>query len=107
LRKRNKRPGLKRNEAETVHLDNLLDEALRETFPASDPIAITVHKPSKAIAHDGLRSSPDDPPKAAITQQALVSSTPPDVGFFDPNLWALRQISYFFEWWSLVLGGRK
>jgi hypothetical protein len=24
------------------HLDDLLDEALKETFPASDPVAITV-----------------------------------------------------------------
>lgn len=28
--------------AEMAHLDELLDEALKETFPASDSIAITV-----------------------------------------------------------------
>ena len=27
---------------ETDHLNELLDEALKETFPASDPVAITV-----------------------------------------------------------------
>ena len=30
----------KRPEAATAHLDELLDEALKATFPASDPIAI-------------------------------------------------------------------
>jgi hypothetical protein len=107
VKKRNKRPGLKHSEAEAVHLDNLLDEALRETFPASDPIAITIDKPSKAIGLEGLRSSPDNPSTAAISREALVSWAPPIVGPFDPNLWAVRQISYFFEWWSLMLGGRK
>jgi hypothetical protein len=32
------------SEAEADHLDNLLDGALRETFHASDRIAITVDK---------------------------------------------------------------
>jgi hypothetical protein len=32
----------KRPAAATVHLNELLDEALKETFPASDPIAINV-----------------------------------------------------------------
>jgi hypothetical protein len=36
--------------AEAAHLDKLLDDALRETFPASDPIAITIDNSSKAIA---------------------------------------------------------
>ena len=31
-----------RTRAATAHLDELLDEALKETFPASDPIAIDV-----------------------------------------------------------------
>jgi hypothetical protein len=106
LRKRNKRPGLKRSEAEAVHLDNLLDEALRETFPASDPIAITIDKPSKVIAPEDLRR-PDDPSTAAGSYETSVSWTPPIVSFYDPNLWALRQISYFFDWWSVLLGGRK
>jgi hypothetical protein len=50
LNRENKPSGLSSSEAETVHLDNLLDEALQETFPASDPIAITMDKPSKGIA---------------------------------------------------------
>ena len=31
-------------EAAKTHLDQLLDEALTETFPASDPIAIAVEQ---------------------------------------------------------------
>jgi hypothetical protein len=31
-----------RTRAATAHLNELLDEALKETFPASDPIAIDV-----------------------------------------------------------------
>jgi uncharacterized protein YeaO (DUF488 family) len=35
-------PGTKENDtARQVHLDALLDEALRETFPASDPVAVS------------------------------------------------------------------
>jgi hypothetical protein len=36
----------KRPEAATAHLDELLDEALKATFPASDPIAINVEPES-------------------------------------------------------------
>ncbi len=31
----------------TAHLNELLDEALKETFPASDPIAIDVELPRR------------------------------------------------------------
>jgi hypothetical protein len=37
-----------RNEPDAEHLDKMLDEALRETFPATDPIAITIDKKSCA-----------------------------------------------------------
>ncbi len=37
-------------EAQKAHLDQLLDEALAETFPASDPPAITQPAPT---AEDG------------------------------------------------------
>ena len=32
-----------------AHLDKLLDEALRETFPASDPIAVANERGTRAI----------------------------------------------------------
>jgi hypothetical protein len=38
------------SEAEAANLDNLLDEAQRVTFRASDPIAITLDKLWKSIA---------------------------------------------------------
>jgi hypothetical protein len=47
LRRGNKQSQLSRSEAEAAHLDHLLDEALLETFPASDAIAITIDKRSK------------------------------------------------------------
>jgi hypothetical protein len=34
--------------AEREHLDALLDDALRNTFPASDPVAISITGPSSA-----------------------------------------------------------
>jgi hypothetical protein len=42
----------RQSEPDAEHLDNMLDEALRETFPASDPIAITIDKPLKSIASE-------------------------------------------------------
>jgi len=36
------------------HLDRRLDEALEETFPASDPIAVT---PPRRLPHDHDRAS--------------------------------------------------
>jgi hypothetical protein len=37
-----KRKSLRRSDSGAAHLDEMLDEALRETFPASDPVAITI-----------------------------------------------------------------
>jgi hypothetical protein len=108
LRKKgNKRPGLSRSKA--VHLDRLLDEALRETFPASDPIAITIEKSSKGVELGGLRSpdEPESPSMPTDSQDAVVIWAPPVVGIFSANLWALRQISYFLDWWSVLLGDRR
>ena len=89
------------SEPDAEHLDNMLDEALRETFPASDPIAITIDKPLKSIASeehqgpDNLATSPRTTFSAAEPKPALVS-------FYDANLWGINQI---FDWWSLLLGG--
>ena len=46
-------------EAEKKHLDELLDEALRETFPASDPPAICIeHVPEVPPARPAPRRRP-------------------------------------------------
>jgi hypothetical protein len=34
-------PSARTSEAQIKHLDRLLDEALQETFPASDPVSIS------------------------------------------------------------------
>ncbi len=106
MRKGEKQPALGHNKAEASHLDNLLDEALWETFPASDPIAITIDKPSRSVAPAADLFSRDNPSTADL-QEVVVASPTPVLGFFDANLWALRQISSYFDWWSHVLGGRK
>src|SRR5277367_5925522 len=107
LRRQTKRSRLKRTEGESSHLDNLLDEALKDTFPASDPIAITIEKSAGSLALSG----PDglaNPSMVACVHEVAAPSMPPPVGFFDINLWAMRQISnYYFDWWRLLLGGRR
>lgn len=42
----------RRLRAATAHLNELLDEALKETFPASDPIAIDVELPRKGKSRE-------------------------------------------------------
>lgn len=48
-----KRKAVRRSDPGAAHLDKMLDEALRESFPASDPVAITIETPWKAVALDG------------------------------------------------------
>lgn len=41
-----------------AHLNDLLDEALQETFPASDPIAVTIELgPSEAPSKSARRNT--------------------------------------------------
>jgi hypothetical protein len=90
-----------RSEPDAERLDRMLDEALRETFPASDPIAITIDKPLKSIA-----SEEQGPDNLATSPRTTFSGTEPKpalASFYDANLWGINRI---FEWWSLVLGGR-
>ena len=87
---------------EAAHLDKLLDDALRETFPASDPIAITIDKSSQAIAPD----NPEDPDNVAISPEANLKVTEPKLTLMSPygaHLWAIKQI---FDWWLSPVGGR-
>jgi hypothetical protein len=45
---RTKRHSRKPSPTTLAHLDQLLDEALRETFPASDPIALAIERGTQA-----------------------------------------------------------
>jgi hypothetical protein len=49
-------------EEEGAHLDELLDEALEETFPASDPISLHVERriETARAAQDVPREPPSD-----------------------------------------------
>jgi hypothetical protein len=61
--------------AATDHLNDLLDEALKETFPASDPVAIAVdaepaaaaapHSPSASVEDNTRRKNLGRDPAAA------------------------------------------
>jgi hypothetical protein len=59
------------SEAKAAHLDALLDDALRETFPARDPIAICVDRPLEALTLGNLQ----DPDKVAMPPPALLKAT--------------------------------
>jgi hypothetical protein len=45
-----KRKTVRRSGPGAAHLDKMLDDALRETFPTRDPVAITIETPLKAVA---------------------------------------------------------
>jgi hypothetical protein len=90
-----------RSEPDAEHLDKMLDEALGETFPASDPIAITIDKPLKSIASE--EQGPDNLATSPRTTFRGTEPKPAPVSFYDANLWSINQI---FDWWSLVVGGR-
>jgi hypothetical protein len=92
----------RRRRREAAHLDELLDDALRETFPASDPIAICIERSSEAISPDNRH----DPDNAAMPPQASLKAAEPKptfMSFYDANLWGMNQI---FDWWLMLVGGR-
>ena len=41
------KPGAKRSEDRRRHLDEVLEEGLKETFPASDPVAVVEPAPTR------------------------------------------------------------
>jgi hypothetical protein len=47
------------------HLDNLLDEALMETFPASDPVAIDVENVELTASRHSDKRAPHKKKKSA------------------------------------------
>jgi hypothetical protein len=49
-----KRKALRRSDPGAGHLDKMLDEALGETFPASDPVAITMSY-RRILVTEGIR----------------------------------------------------
>jgi hypothetical protein len=101
LRQRKKHSPSTQSIAAAAHLDNLLDEALRETFPASDPVAITIEitidKPSESVAPPEELNSADNPSTAAESQEVAVVWGPPVFGLFDENLWALASDLVLFR----------
>jgi hypothetical protein len=91
------------SDAEAAHLDTLLDDALRETFPASDPIAICIDRPLEALTLGDLQ----DPDKVALPPQAGLKATEPKstlTSLYDANLWGINQI---FDWWLALVAGRS
>jgi hypothetical protein len=87
-----------RSDAEAAHLDMLLDDALRETFPASDPIAICIDRPVEAIANNPQELD-------TVAMPATLKGTEPKatlMSYHDANLWGINQI---FDWWLLLVGG--
>lgn len=48
----------KPSKEEKNHINKLLDEALDETFPASDPVAMTEPVPNSKRSDDGERKQP-------------------------------------------------
>jgi hypothetical protein len=88
-----------RSQPDAEHVDMMLDEALRETFPASDPIAID--RPLKSVASE--EQGPDNLATSPLTTFIGTEPKPAVVSFYDANLWGINRI---FDWWSLVLGGR-
>ena len=53
-----------RAQAEIDHLDALLDEGLRATFPASDPVAISFRKKPQSDGRSPATPTPSASPKS-------------------------------------------
>jgi hypothetical protein len=95
-------------ESAASHSEDMLDEALRETFPASDPIAITIdHRaPKGARASKVMRDSIVRGPLIAEAEQgakAVAAEEHSLSGHFKAMLWGPTQI---FNWWSFLIGGK-
>jgi hypothetical protein len=54
-----KAPAKPKTESEKQKLDRVLDEGLDETFPASDPVAVT--EPAAEAPEDSLQTGKDRP----------------------------------------------
>jgi hypothetical protein len=58
-----------------AHLDELLDEALKATFPASDPVAIDVELESPEQELTTFSRPPDDEALATLVEPASSVAT--------------------------------
>jgi hypothetical protein len=100
------------SESAVSHLEDMLDEALRETFPASDPIAITIAQPPKVIRASKVLGAPSVM-RASIVRGPLIAEAEPEAKIgaekqslpspFNAMLWGPIQL---FNWWSLLMGSR-
>lgn len=77
-----RKPNTRRNTAATVRerVDAQLDEALKATFPASDPIALTVDEGQNRRAGDAFASVDEDP-----NSRAAYASPPCFMHELDPS----------------------
>jgi hypothetical protein len=73
---------------------------LQATFPASDPISITLHKPSNGIDHE-----PPDTSKAAGPLEVEANWPPQLAGLWEANLWPFWQFANLYAWWFRTLRG--
>jgi hypothetical protein len=95
--------------AANSHLENMLDEALSETFPASDPIAITIEPHPRAMRGSKVVPAPTTM-RGSILRGPLIAEAEPEgaeeqtlTSPFNAMLWGPIQL---FTWWSLLIGGR-
>jgi hypothetical protein len=97
--------------AKNLHSESRLDEALRETFPASDPIAITIEESSPKViraskvvgAHLIIREPVMRGPRMTETDEAKVGAEERSLAApLNPMLWGPIQL---FNWWSLLIWG--
>jgi hypothetical protein len=97
--------------AKNAPLESRLDDALRETFPASDPIAITIDRPprseviraSKAVdTRPVIRASVVRGPLMEAEQAKVGAKEPSLAAPFNPMLWGPIEL---FNWWSLLIWG--
>jgi hypothetical protein len=84
----------------------MLDEALRETFPASDPIAITIEPHPKAMRVSKVVPAPTTMRASIIAEaelEAKAGAEEQSPSPFNAMLWGPIQL---LNWWSLLIGGR-
>lgn len=72
---RRSRPILKRNSLGSQHQEDILDEALTETFPASDPVAISFPKPAHSAGSFFVKHTEGDEARKTAKSEDRHQST--------------------------------